>query len=659
MKNKITKLFLVLMISGFTAQAQTEKSKQEILGETNVEFLNNFAKVEKEFSEKQYQIAVDVANRKGLPVKGVNEKNQNFEVVSYDPQTDNLLYMLTTNNVPGASSVNTIKVKYLHTLNIKGQGMLVGEWDGNIARATHDGLKGRVSERNAPGQTTVKDKDHASHVAGTIAASETAGGTNRTGQAMGMAPMANLASYDWISDLSEMATAATKDELLVSNHSYGLDNKVLASNYGVKIFGRYTGTPTKQNYGIQTSRDYDIIANNAPYYTIVFAAGNDRDAMPPLNNAMAQRDLLVNSGTSKNLVVVAAINGITTYTGASSATMSTFSNWGPTDDFRVKPDISAKGVNVYSLLGSGNSDYGVMSGTSMAAPSVTGAITLWQQLYKEKTGVYMRSSTVRALMAHTALEAGAQEGPDYMYGWGIFNTEGGARVIENKPTDVSIIDENTLISGQVQEIKFSKKDVSDLTATIAWNDPAGEETSSQTANFYAKALVNDLDLKIVNTDNNTEYFPYKLKEKWADMQPASSNEKGINSVDNIEKVFIANAPAGNYKVVISNKGSLSGANQLYSLVMTGHNGKLSVEEEMLNTLKVYPNPIKDYVLIEGDSQNLISSSINVYDASGRNILSRNIKSEQDLRIDTSSFSSGFYILNIEKNGAAKTFKLIK
>lgn len=659
MKNKITKLFLVLMISGFTAQAQTEESKQEILKGTNVEFLNNFAKVEKEFSEKQYQIAVEVANRKGLPVKGVNEKGQNFEVVSYDPKTDNLFYMTTTNNISGASSVNTIKVGYLHSIGIKGMGMLIGEWDGNIARATHEALKPRVSERNAAGGTTVKDKDHASHVAGTMLANATAGPTNRKGQAMGMAPEASLATFDWNSDISEMATAATKDALLISNHSYGLDNKVLASNYGVKIFGRYTGTPTKQSYGIQTSRDYDIIANNAPYYTIVFAAGNDRDATPPLNSAMAQRDLLVNSGTSKNLVVVAAINGVANYTGASGVTMSSFSNWGPTDDFRVKPDISAKGVNVYSLLGNADDAYGIMSGTSMAAPSVTGAITLWQQLYKKKTNVYMRSSTVRALMAHTALEAGAQEGPDYMYGWGVFNTEGGALVIENKASGVSVIDENTLINGQIQEIKFSKKAQSDLTVTIAWNDPAGEETSNQTANFYAKALVNDLDVKIVNTDNNTEYFPYKLKEKWGDMQPASSNEKGVNSVDNIEKVFIANAPVGNYKVVVSNKGSLTGGNQLYSLVMTGHNGTLSVEEEMLNTLKVYPNPIKDYVMIEGDSQNLESSTINVYDASGRNILSKIIKSEQDLRIDTSSFSPGFYILNIEKNGASKTFKLIK
>src|SRR5690606_24718517 len=114
----------------------------------------------------------------------------------------------------------------------------------------------------------------------------------------------------------------------------------------------YTGTYTKTNYGIGTSRDLDLILNAAPYYISVWAAGNDRNLSPsqggPLNNSFGGRDLLVNEGTAKNNIVVAAINGIQNYSSPSSVVMSNFSNWGPTDDFRVKPDISAKGVAVYS-----------------------------------------------------------------------------------------------------------------------------------------------------------------------------------------------------------------------------------------------------------------------------------------------------------------------
>lgn len=49
---------------------------------------------------------------------------------------------------------------------------------------------------------------------------------------------------------------------------------------------------------------------------------------------------------------------------------SSFSNYGATID------VMAPGSNIYSCLGSGNSDYGAMSGTSMACPLVSGLISL-------------------------------------------------------------------------------------------------------------------------------------------------------------------------------------------------------------------------------------------------------------------------------------------
>jgi hypothetical protein len=53
-------------------------------------------------------------------------------------------------------------------------------------------------------------------------------------------------------------------------------------------------------------------------------------------------DMLTGSSVSKNVLVVAAVNAVATYNGPSSVVMSSFSNYGPTDDGRIKPDISAK-----------------------------------------------------------------------------------------------------------------------------------------------------------------------------------------------------------------------------------------------------------------------------------------------------------------------------
>src|SRR5690606_3297556 len=106
--------------------------------------------------------------------------------------------------------------------------------------------------------------------------------------------------------------------------------------------------------------------------------------------------------------------------------INTYSNYGPTDDFRIKPDIAAKGgeYNIDSVISVGSSSVAAMAtmqGTSMAAPAVTGVFALWQGYHKTVFDTYMRSASVRALMAHTAREAGPADGLDFMIGWGLID----------------------------------------------------------------------------------------------------------------------------------------------------------------------------------------------------------------------------------------------
>ena len=61
--------------------------------------------------------------------------------------------------------------------------------------------------------------------------------------------------------------------------------------------------------------------------------------------------------------------------------MSEFSSWGLAPDLTLEPDITAPGGNIYSTLDGGS--YGLMSGTSMAAPNVAGISALVMQYVRE------------------------------------------------------------------------------------------------------------------------------------------------------------------------------------------------------------------------------------------------------------------------------------
>lgn len=78
--------------------------------------------------------------------------------------------------------------------------------------------------------------------------------------------------------------------------------------------------------------------------------------------------------------------------------ISSFSSWGASADLRLLPDLSGVGGNVYSCYDGGV--YGLMSGTSMATPQVSGVSALVKQ-YLEGKGM-ASNEIVAALMMSTA-----------------------------------------------------------------------------------------------------------------------------------------------------------------------------------------------------------------------------------------------------------------
>jgi len=502
--------------------------------------------------------------------------NKDIQLMFIDDRGKPVYYL--TENINAARTVSTDDVWPGGSggFSLTGSGTTTGRlgiWDGGAVRATHQEFGGRVTQMDSPGSTHY----HATHVAGTMIAQ----GVQAAAQ--GMSYQANLAAYDWNSDNSEMATAAAAG-MNVSNHSYGY---ITGWSYsGVWYWYGDIGISTVEDYGFgyysSGAQSWDQIAYNAPYYNIVKSAGNDRNDTGPgpggghyvwnggwvwstdtrdPDGGTDGYDCVSYVGNAKNIITVGAVDDIVGgYTAPADVVMSSFSGWGPTDDGRIKPDIVANGINLYSTYDTNNSAYGTLSGTSMSSPNLSGSLNLLVRHYEATHNSNTpRAATMKSVLIQTADESGPNPGPDYMFGWGLMNTLKAAQLIRQDSIAPGIIREDSLQNSLTNEYNLSSDGVQPIRVTIAWTDPAGTPPTPS-LNPPDLMLVNDLDIRLVEVGSGTTYYPYILNPA----SPASAATTGDNFRDNVEQIYLAAPAAGAYVLRVSHKGTLT-STQYYSL----------------------------------------------------------------------------------------------
>ncbi|MFZ6010673.1 MAG: GEVED domain-containing protein [Bacteroidota bacterium] len=526
------------------ASAQTQQARQKISGSYDQpklqELKQNFEQRAKANKEK----ALLMAKLRGWELTRVTASGAYQELIGVTADGQPLYY--TTFNAAAAASTRAVHLNSGGTLglNLDGQNMTAHVWDGGLARSTHqeyDGPGG--TNRFSIGDGTTALHYHSAHVTGTIIASGV------QAAAKGMAPQARAVGYEWNNDIAEATTAAAGG-MLLSNHSYGYRSDLVPDWY----FGAY----------IDESRDWDNLLVNSPYYLMVVAAGNDGTTnynSQPLNGN-AGYDKLTGHATSKNNLVVAnaqdaSVNASGDLTAA--VLINSSSSQGPTDDLRIKPDITGNGTGVYSTYESSDAAYSSISGTSMATPNVTGTLLLLQQHYNNLNGAFMRAATLKGLAMHTADDAGTA-GPDVIFGYGLLNAKRAAQAISQRGAE-SRIDEFTLSQGQTYTTTVQSDGINKLIASICWTDPAGVANTG-TANLTTPVLVNDLDVRI--TQASSTYSPYRLTS-------ITTNSTGDNIKDPFERVDVSGA-SGTYTITVTHKGTLSGGSQRFSLIITGISG---------------------------------------------------------------------------------------
>ncbi|MFN0255414.1 S8 family serine peptidase [Pedobacter ureilyticus] len=580
----LTILVISCLINIDKLYAQANKQNQ-----TNTVFLKQNAIELNTMQINKRSRAFTLAAEKGWETFGITREGKVFSLYGVD-DFGLPLYKITENNAISAATINTNKLYAGGSLGLNLSGSTIPNdkiaiWDGGAVLTTHiEFQNNRVEVKDG----ATSSSSHATHVAGTIMAEGK--NPNAKGMAYGLP---KLLSFDFNNDNSEMSNYAAS--LLISNHSYGTS----AGWYENTTANRweFLGRPGenedyKFGYYDTDAQEWDKICYNAPYYLPVKSGGNYRNSNGPAvgtnyfryntNKILVDAgprpagissndgyDILGTYAVAKNIMTVAAVNPLTYGTVTpSDITISSFSAWGPTDDGRIKPDIAADGVNVTSTTNTtGNQSYTTLSGTSMAAPSVSGSLVLLQELYHQKNNSFMRAATLKALTLGTASEAGPNPGPDYIFGWGLMNTESAAKAILTNGTKSSIT-EKVLSQGATENFNVIASGDGPIIATIAWTDPEATVIPEQNAlNNPTLRLVNDLDMRA--SDGITTFSPWILNPA----NPSSAATKGDNFRDNVEQIFIADAvPGKTYTFTISHKGTLKSGSQAYSIVVTGIGG---------------------------------------------------------------------------------------
>ena len=491
--------------------------------------------------------------------------------------------------------------------------------------------------------TAVDADEHATAVATAIVgagdAMDSSPGSNNfpstTGEARGMAYEAGLRVYpfqSWIVEMPKLAASAlavsvppdppvppaepiVPIDIVFSNHAYGTDcgwQRLRGAQqddwlwHGVPIVSQLEDLKFGQYSGEARTVDETVHANLV--FLPIWAAGNDSlnlssptvpehdDLGPALNAAgglVAVPHSVVGGQTftnnppsryrddrKENIIPEACAKNVLTVTdhrsgGGSSA--------GPTDDLRIKPDISAEGGRNFgasrdrcAFPGGG---YQNIEGSSYAAAVVTGGLALTRQRWQEIHGVTggVLASTWKALAIAAAYEGGI---PRTEVGYGWFKATECLRLVEedaeysfgapNSGARHSRIMEVTVRDGETVEIEIEVVE-SRPEVVVCWTDPPGP-ASAPTLNPNTKRLVNDIDAKVERVSGGLSFRPWALSGSTFDAT-ASNGSFVDNDRDNVEVILIPQQPGTEpgsiLKVILTAEGLLEGGEQRVSLVLDG------------------------------------------------------------------------------------------
>lgn len=364
----------------------------------------------------------------------------------------------------------------------------------------HIDFQGRISQ-DVGGDGGIQ---HADGVAGIFA-----GAGNLDPRMRGMAAGAFVYVIDYEdSFLDNTLSLHTDTEVLVTNSSYSN-----GCNAG------YTANAA--------TVDQQLFDN--PTFLHVFSAGNSNNSNCGYGAGNQWGNITGGHKQAKNAIATANV--------FADASLVNSSSRGPAYDGRLKPDIAANGQDQMST--EPNNTYAPFGGTSGAAPGIAGITAQLHQAFREyNPGQIAEAALLKAVMLNTANDLG-NPGPDFRFGWGHVNALRAAMTIEDGRYFSGLIDQ-----GLVNDYTITiPEGVKEAKVMVYWSDREASELA-------AKALVANLDIELTDQIGAT-YLPWILNPT---PDPALLNlpaTTGVDTLNNMEQVYIANPAAGDYTLTVA------------------------------------------------------------------------------------------------------------
>ncbi len=413
--------------------------------------------------------------------------------------------------------------------NLNGQGVRVLVYDAGSVLSTHQDfvtLQGTNRVHVGDGASV---SFHPTHVAGTIGGD---GGQSSGASLRGMAPNVRFESYTFEYDGSGVFLYTNPGDIEADYTEAFVTNGADISNNSIGTNVAPNGFPCSYegDYGVTPAVIDALVRGETLGFPIriVWSAGNERGN----GGCGTQFATVPPPATNKNACVVGAVDSDTDLS-------TSFSSWGPTDDGRLKPDVTAPGCQINGDGGVtstwSDGGYGTICGTSMSGPTVTGCAALMLQDFRVQFPGRpdFRNSTLKTLLAHTAADVG-NPGPDYKHGYGSVRVKDAIDFMRTGNFIESEVDQ-----GGVYTVFVDVPPGGNFKATLAWDDFAGNPAVTNT-------LVNDLDLAVFDP-NNLRRHPFTLNPSSPNANAVSNQEDHVN---NMEQVFVQGAQAGTWRIEV-------------------------------------------------------------------------------------------------------------